>query len=247
MDKHRLDEQRAAYQPTFRFHDENEQMLAWYSRRVLTALRPRSIESGISLGIGQKIVCKTLWEALQSSLRTYYVVEGSTQAVDELKREGPVPPNVRLTNCLFEDFEPGEQVDAVEMGFVLEHVDHPLSVLEKAVRWLKPGGLAVLAVPNARSLHRLVGFEAGLLDNVYRLSQADLALGHKRYFDMESVIKLVLAAGLRILAIEGVFLKILTTAQLASLRLDPAVTDALFRVGVRYPEIANAIYLEATP
>jgi hypothetical protein len=86
----------------------------------------------------------------------------------------------------------------------------------------------------------------GLLDDIYQLSEADLALGHRRYFDLESLVRLVDGAGLRVQAREGILLKSLTTAQLASLKLPPGVMEAFCELGAGYPEIANAIYLEAS-
>ncbi len=119
-------------------------------------------------------------------------------------------------------------------------------VLARYARMLAPGGTAIVVVPNARSLHRLIGHAAGLLDDVYRLSEHDLQLGHKHYFDLNSLTALVTSAGLTIRAIEGVMVKPVTTAQIAALKFPPSVIDALFQVGVGLPAIANAIYVEAT-
>lgn len=104
----------------------------------------------------------------------------------------------------------------------------------------------VVVVPNARSLHRLLGQAAGLLDDVHRLSPEDLELGHQRYFDLDSLRRLVEGAGLRIVSAEGIFLKCLPTAQLERLALPPEVGDAFFTLGASYPDLANAIYLETT-
>ena len=54
------------------------------------------------------------------------------------------------------------------------------------------------------------------------------------------------AAGLEVVRTEGVFLKCLTTSQLASLALAPEVRRAFYDVGVDHPDLCNAIYLEAT-
>jgi 2-polyprenyl-3-methyl-5-hydroxy-6-metoxy-1,4-benzoquinol methylase len=131
------------------------------------------------------------------------------------------------------------------MGFVLEHVNDPGAIVRQYVQSLGPGGTMFIAVPNARSLHRLIGHEAGLLDNLYRLSAEDLLLGHQRYFDYESLCRLVLAAGLRIVNVEGVLMKPLTSGQMKSLNLPAAVAEGLLKVGVHYPEICNSILIEA--
>jgi hypothetical protein len=106
--------------------------------------------------------------------------------------------------------------------------------------------MTAIAVPNARSLHRLVGHRAGLLDDLYRLGEDDLALGHRRYFDKDQLVALVEGAGLRVTACEGILLKCLTTSQLRRLDLDTRVMEAFCSIAEGYPDIANALYLEAS-
>lgn len=53
-------------------------------------------------------------------------------------------------------FELDRQFDVVVSIFVLEHLTDPQAALENMLGWTKPGGLLVLAVPNALSLKGLV-------------------------------------------------------------------------------------------
>ena len=101
-----------------------------------------------------------------------------------------------------------------------------------------------IAVPNACSLHRLVGFHAGLLPDMYALSDADRALGHQRYFDLPKLEALTTSSGWHVVEARGMLLKPFTTGQLGQLNLVPAVWTALQTVAARYPEISNAIQLE---
>lgn len=245
MEKEDLDRLKGAYGPEFRYHEENLAMLGWYVERMMGALARSRARTLVSLGIGHGVVGRAILSGLASSLSEYTVVEGSPEAVADFRNSTEVPPNVSLVNALFEEYSPASPVDAVEMGFVLEHVDDPAAVLARYAGFLRPGGTMVVVVPNARALHRRIGHAAGLLDNLFRLSPDDLLLGHKRYFDLASITALVLSAGLKVVRIEGVYLKPLTTAQLASLALSPEVRRAFYDVGVEHPDICNAIYLEA--
>jgi SAM-dependent methyltransferase len=234
------------YRPGFKFHDENLRMLGWYAQRLVAAVRRAGARSLISLGIGHQVVSRTILERLGGALDEYTIVEGSAARIAEFRAQTPLPAFARLENAFFEQFEAARPVDAIEMGFVLEHVDDPRLVLSRFVSFLRPGGVLVIVVPNARSLHRLVGHRAGLLDDLYRLSPHDFELGHQRYFDLQSIRGLAREAGLTVRATEGVFLKCLTTEQLARLGLSDAVMEGFFRVAVELPEISNAIYLETT-
>jgi len=246
MDEAALDAMKAAYGPGFRFHGENLEMLAWYVDRMVAALDRSRARSLVSLGIGHGVVGRAILGGLAARLERYTVVEGSPEAVAAFRASIDVPANVELVTGFFEQFDPGAPVDAVEMGFVLEHVDDPGALLARYAGFLRPGGTLVVVVPNARALHRRFGHAAGLLDDVFRLSAEDRMLGHQRYFDLASITALVAAAGLQVVRTEGVFLKCLTTSQLAALALTPEVRRAFYTVGADHPDLCNAIYLEAT-
>lgn len=54
------------------------------------------------------------------------------------------------------DYEP-ESFDLITMGAVVEHLYHPAYCIEKAFKWLKPGGLIFIEVPSSKYLmQRLV-------------------------------------------------------------------------------------------
>jgi SAM-dependent methyltransferase len=239
-----LDRLVPAYGPDFKFHDENLAMLGWYVERMMATVVASGARSLLSLGIGHGVVGEAVLRGLAGRLERYVIVEGSAALVARFLADHDVPGQVHVVQALFEEFEPGRPVDAVEMGFVLEHAADPAALLGRYTSFLNPRGRMIVVVPNARSLHRLVGHAAGLLDDLYRLSPQDVALGHRRYFDRDSIRGLVEGAGLRVLREEGLFLKVLTTDQLRSLGLPPEVMRGFFEVGVVFPEIANAIYLE---
>lgn len=245
MKNSNLDNYKNAYKDEFKFYDENILMLSWYSRRIIRIIKNKNLKSLISLGIGHKIVSKTIIAKLISLLDKYLIIEGSQEIIDQLKNEIVLPLQVNIINSLFEKFSTDEKFDAIEMGFVLEHVDNPLFLIEKYTKFLKPKGTIFIAAPNAMSLHRVIGNKAGILDNLHSLSKYDMELGHKRYFDMESLVKLVKSSGLKIVNKEGIFFKPFSTSQLKSLDLSPEVINSLCSVGVEYPEISNAIYVEA--
>ncbi len=247
MKKRNLGEYKEAYDEEFEFYDENVVMLSWYSKRIIKTIQNNNCKSCLSLGIGHKIVSKTIIAELAPALDNYLIIEGSLEFIKELKNNVKFPSHVSIIHSLFEEFDTGEKFDVIEMGFVLEHVDDPFLILKRYATFLKQKGFIFIAVPNAKSFHRLIGYKAGMLDNLYRLSKYDLELGHKRYFDMESLVKLVKSSGLKIVNKEGIFFKPFSTSQLKSLDLSPEAINSLCSMGVEYPEISNAIYIEATP
>ena len=198
MSRENLDQYVGAYHDEFPFADENLGMLRSYVSYFIDSVGARSRCDVLSLGIGYQIVSQSIVRELDSRLGSYTIVEGAKAVIEEFKTQWPLARKPEVVECYFEAFEPQRRFDAIEMGFVLEHVDDPALIVRRFKQFLKPGGFVGMAVPNARSLHRLIGHEAGLLADVYKLSAEDRQLGHKRYFDLESFKRLAECEGLTV-------------------------------------------------
>lgn len=222
-----------AYHGTSIHDRESDLGLTWYAREVAATVRDASV---LELGIGYGMTTPILAEAASR----HVVVEGEASVIERFRGLHPGCP-ARVVHGFFEEFATDERFDAVVMGFVLEHVDDPELLLRRYAKFLKPGGCLWVAVPNARSLHRLIGAAAGFLDDVHALSDFDRKLGHRRYYDYSSLIALLGSCGYRVTVAKGIFLKPLTSSQLESLNLDDRVFRAFLIVGKDLPELANSI------
>jgi SAM-dependent methyltransferase len=242
--KENLDQYKTAYDATFAYYWDETVLLDAYVHKIVAATASLKDIRALSLGIGRQIVSRSLFENL--SLAEYHVVEGSREIIRDYVEHTSPPDFVRIHEAYFEDIFFDAPFDLIEMGFVLEHVDDPGLILRRYREYLAPGGLLFVAVPNARSLHRLLGNAAGLMPDIYSLSQSDLDLGHKRYFDSTSITELVRESGYEVLAKYGLMLKPLTTSQIQSLGMGSTLDEALIKVGYDLPEIANGVLIQAT-
>ena len=161
------------YRPDFPYHDENLLMLGWYARRLEATLLARGARRVLSLGIGHRVVSRRLAGLRGRGVEAYTIVEGSAARIDELRADGTLGEAVEVVQAYFEDYVPPRAPDAVEMGFVLEHVADPAALVARYAGFLAPGGLLAIAVPNARALHRLVGHQLGQHVRPFRRAQVD--------------------------------------------------------------------------
>jgi 2-polyprenyl-3-methyl-5-hydroxy-6-metoxy-1,4-benzoquinol methylase len=160
-------------------------------------------------------------------------VEGSpTLAADLRRRLGDA---VAVTCALFEEFAPRARYDAVYAVQVLEHLADPVAVLRRAAEWLAPGGCIAISVPNADSLHRLLGVEMGVLATADAMTERDHLLGHRRVYTRTLLDQHVAAADLEILWRGSSFLKPLANGQLEALA-DDRLYDALDRLVEHFPD-----------
>ncbi len=241
-----LNEYQDSYKEDSKYFDENHFFLEHFATRLCKVLRERSYKSVLSLGIGHQVVNGTIRKEFSHGLQLHTILEGSIDLINDLSKSIEVDrEKIEFVHTYFEDYDTEKQYDIIEMGFILEHVDDPGFILNKFKKFLKPGGTIFIGVPNARSLHRLIGFEAGLLDDLYKLSEYDIRFGHKRFFDIDSIKDLVTSAGYNICSVSGLLLKPITTAQMVQLGWKSNIYNALLKIGDSFPEISNSILIEA--
>jgi SAM-dependent methyltransferase len=232
-----LDSMRDAYDEHFVL--DNKLMLEWYPHRVVgMASGPSFLELG--LGHGFSTAC------FAQHFSRYKVIEGSPEMIERFRGRFNLA-HVEIVHGFFEDFDTTERFDNIGMGFILEHVEDPGAILRRYRRFLKPEGSVFIAVPNSESLHRRFGYQAGLLPDLSQLSQADHDFGHQRYFSLRTLTNLVAGEDYSVSKVEGIFLKPITTQQIIDLKLTPQVLQGMLRVGVDYPELCNAILMQARP
>lgn len=235
-----LDVHVAAYQGKNIYDFDNEILLTWYPKRIAQVIKdPRSV---LDLGLGHGFAT----EIFSDGCGRHVVLEGSPAVIQNFKLKFPNNRS-EVIETYFEDFETDEKFDLIVMGFILEHVDDPLLILNHFRKFLTPTGKLFVAVPNAEVMNRRLGNLAGLLPDMETLSENDLLLGHKRYFTVGSLTKLVSDAGYKIEKMEGIYLKPFTTRQILSLNLADDIIQALCEVGIEYPELSCAILAQLTP
>lgn len=233
-----LDDHIAAYGDGFDFAFDNEVMLNWYPRRIMELTNSKN--SVLELGIGHGYTCNYF----SHFYAKYSVIDGSSLIIKNFKQQYP-ETKAQIIETYFETFEISQKFDVIIMGFVLEHVDNPVQILNHFKKFLAPDGRCFVTVPNAESLHRRFGHEAGLLPDMSALGIGDHALGHQRLYTVASMTRQLEDCGFRIVRQEGIFLKPVTTSQLKSLGLSKEILEGMCKVGVDYPELSAGLLFEA--
>lgn len=169
----------------------------------------------IDLGWGDGI-CAPKIARVSSS---YFLIEGSHALAAEAGSVLAEYGNAVVHRAMFESWSPRstDLAGTIVASHVLEHVDDPVALLGRMKSWLKPGGTIVGLVPNARSIHRLVGVLTGAATSPYELSERDHMVGHQRVFDLQSLTEVFDRSGFRVEETKGFFLKPSNNARLLDL------------------------------
>lgn len=236
----RLDVHVAAYEGKTIYDFDNELSLTWYPKRIADVVRdPRAV---LDLGLGHGFST----EIFSDKCRRHVVLEGSPAVIRNFRLKFP-DNRSEVIETYFEEFDTDERFDLIVMGFILEHVDDPLLILNRFRKFLAPAGKLFVAVPNAEVMNRRLGNLAGMLPDMQALSENDLVLGHQRYFTVDTLTKLVSDAGYTLEKMEGIYLKPFATSQILSLNLDDKIIQGLCEMGVEYPELSCGILAQLTP
>jgi SAM-dependent methyltransferase len=234
--KESLDEYSEAYNSEFKYALDNDLIIHEYAKRVSSRLKGSSL---LELGIGHSYATGIF----RPRVSRYVIVEGSGAIIRKFRSKSKVK-DVEIVESYFEEYETTERFDNIIMGFILEHVDDPDFILERFKRFLSDEGRIFITAPNSDALNRRLGYEAGLIESLEWLSDSDRQLGHKRYLNLKKLEDLAAGKNLCVLAVEGLFLKPITTDQIKQLKFDRKILDAMMKAGTQYPELCAAILME---
>jgi len=192
----------------------------------------------LDVGCGDGSLTKVLVEYFENVVG----VDVSREKIDLAKE---AVHGAEFHESLFEDFETKYRFDSIIMINILEHVEDPILCLDKARKLLMPEGCVIVFVPNALSLNRRIGKLMGLIESCYELTEKDIRVGHRRFYDASSLGKDILESGLVINEIGGLFLKPLSNKQMESWSYE--LCDALYSIGEELPDYCGLVYARAIP
>jgi trans-aconitate methyltransferase len=216
--------------------DFDSHLIRYNYREMRAYLRgPAVLELGCASGVMTRL--------LAPDFPTLHVVDGSAQYLREVAET--VPDTVRFHHSLFEDFACPRKFDDLVMARALEHLDDPIGLLRIMREWTTPEGRIHIVVPNAGSLHRLIGVHMGMLEMPNSFSDRDRKYGHRRVYDMDLLRSHLTQAGWQVEQIRGCFLKPLSNAQMST--FSPELLAAFYEVGKEMPRYCAELYAVARP
>jgi len=212
-------------------NDFDAHLIRFTYRDLLPYLRgPGVLELGCSSGVMTRLLCRDFPDL--------HVVDGSARYLQEVAQT--VPESVTFHHSLFEDFRPTRRFDDLVLASALEHLPDPIALLPRMREWVEPGGRLHVVVPNAQSLHRLVGVHMGMLDHPTSFTDRDRMLDHRRVYDADLLRSHLRQTGWSVEQLRGIFLKPLSNAQMQT--FSEAQLEAFYKVGQEMPRSCAMLY-----
>ncbi len=160
--------------------------------------------------------------------------------------------NVRLHAGTLEAEAPrliDRDFDFILVSSLLHEVENPRELLALARSLCAERTVVHIIVPNARSLHRLLAVEMGLIDSVFARSTTQQTMQQHGTYDLESLTGLVKGCGFSVIESGTFFVKPFTHAQMAELSergfLTRQMLDGLYGLTRHLPEFGSEIFVNA--
>ena len=209
---------------------------------VLADWRPRCV---LEIGCG----VDSLFNHYRHYTR-FTVVEPGHQFASMAQEQARGDHRIRIVRAFIEDAAgqlAGETFDCILLSGLLHEVPDCDGVLRAVARLCSPATRVHVNVPNARSLHRLLALEMGLIADLHELSAQQRELQQSRTFDIDSLGALCSRAGFDVLERGSYFVKPFTHRQMAQLQdagvLTDAMLDGLYAVERHLPGLGSEIYV----
>lgn len=202
-----------------------------------------------------KKICINKKNAIEVGCGSGYSTERLINFFDDFEVLEPVESNINLMKekidkeiichtVLLEEFKTDKKYDNVIFFNVLEHVEEPIECLKALKSLIRDEGYIYITAPNCMSLNRRAGYKMGILESYDKFAPKDYLVGHRRLYTVEMMKNHCEAAGLRIVAMKGVYLKPLAEKQMYDLGID--AVKAFYSLGEDMPEYCANLFVVCT-
>lgn len=157
---------------------------------------------------------------------------------------------VRIVQACMEDAVPAlsaERFDCILLSGLLHEVTDVQALLQAVAAVCDAHTQVHVNVPNARSLHRLLAREMGLIQDLHTLSDQQRALQQHRTFDIDSLASLCESHGFAVFERGSYFVKPFTHRQMSALQadglLDERMLQGLYGLEKHLPGLGSEIFV----
>ena len=167
-----------------------------------------------------------------------------------LKNYPELDSKVILINDYFENASDQlleTDIDFIIVSNVLQEIEDVSTFLKGLHNICSKNTIVHIVVPNAKSFHRLLAFEMGIIDSVYQLSDRNILLQQATVFDLETLSEVIKKIGFDIIKAGSSFIKPFTHQQMHDLLkhniINETTLEGLYKMEQYMPELGAEIFV----
>ncbi len=225
-------------------HDFEEEQVFFRRKKILDIVNTYPHKRILEIGCGQEPLFQYV-----SDFEEYTVVEPSDLFFEHAVS---LSGNDSRITCIHNFFGkelalPSGAYDFIICSSLLHELDNPKEILEKVYEIADSETIFHINVPNAKSLHRILALESGLLENVCEVSERGMLLQQARVFDLDKLKQAVADSGFQVLETGSYFIKPFTHKQMEEMLehkiIDEQVLGGLYNLTKWLPDYGSEIYV----
>lgn len=137
--------------------------------------------------------------------------------------------------------------DMIICASLLHEVERPDKFLDAVVRVCNKNTIVNIIVPNASSMHRLLGKEMKILKDEHDMTESNIDFQQNAVYDKSSLKKIVMDSGFEIIEEGAFFVKPFSHKQMYDMMktgiLNEEVLDGLYALGDHMTDFASELYV----
>lgn len=226
--------------------DFEEKQVLFRRRKLLEIVRQYPHQRILEIGCGKEPLFQFV-----TDFDAYTVVEPSDLFFEHA---ASLAENDARITCIHDFFGKEtvlneENFDFIICSGLLHELEKPSEILQGCYRLADSGTILHINVPNAKSLHRILALESGILESLYSVSERGRLYQQAGVFDLDSLKALAEENGFDILESGSYFVKPFTHKQMGRL-LDEEIIDERVLEGfwglIKYmPDHGSEIFINA--
>lgn len=156
---------------------------------------------------------------------------------------------VECMQGFFEEMVPelSDDYDMIICSSLLHEVEKPDRLLKAMMKVCNKDTVVHINVPNANSMHRLLGKEMSILTDVHDMSENNKNFQQNNVFDRDSLKRIASENGFDIIESGSFFVKPFSHAQMYEMMqsgiVNEKVLDGLYALGEYMPEFGSEMYI----
>ncbi|MDZ8105966.1 MAG: methyltransferase domain-containing protein [Nostoc sp. DedQUE12a] len=140
-----------------------------------------------------------------------------------------------------------EKFDYIVMSSLLHEVENPEELLRSVNQISSANTVIHVNVPNAKSFHRILAYEMGLISNIFEKSATQNKMQQFQTFDLENLKSFVISHGFSVIESGSYFVKPFTHEQMQKMYTQNILTKEILNglyLMVKYmPEMGSEIFV----
>jgi len=217
--------------------------VSYRRRKILDVIKAYHPEKILEIGCGTEPLFQYVEEA------QFTIIEPAQDFYNNAVNLAGKDTRVRCIQGFFEEEVQrlSNDHDMIICASLLHEVEKPVRLLKAIAQVCNQNTIVHINVPNANSMHRLLGKEMKILADVHDMSENNRNFQQNNVFDKDSLSRIVTENGFDIIEDGSFFVKPFSHTQMYDMVqsgiVDEKVLDGLYALGKYMPEFGSEIYV----